>query len=324
MSENTNRIHYSKKVNEWLISTSGCGLGDFCRKFGYPKRETKIVEELDEDDQEKTMKIIKGDKELTALWRKSKDNKRVNARRGGRSLTEYYKTLVSGWVMEDLVVSMLKKHGIDVCHNGSDGERNIDKEDSVSQDPDLIVKVGDNARKVELTCEFNDILNREGYIEKRAPSLYRLWESKSLWLWFDLPSGKYILVDFATEAVSLMLRWHSFWNKDVHRYTFEEHGKKVRDDRLLAAELISVVGCWIEGKEQPALKETIDLSSPPHKWDLGGVHKVCKAYDVKAYQVPKVEKEKIEKEEQSVESEAQGNDISYSLTDEELGIDGFA
>lgn len=263
---------YSKKVNDWLMSTSGCGLGDFCRKFGYPRRETRIVEELDEEDEAKTKSIIRRDKELTALWRSSKDNESVNLRKGkNRSLTEFYKTLVTGWVVEDLVISMLTQKGIDVRHNGADTQRDIDKANSVSQAPDILVTVGDNSRTVELTCEFNDILSRDGYIEKRAPALYNLWQKKSLWLYFDLPSGKYILVDFATEPTSLTLRWHDYWQKDAHRYTLEENGKKIRDDRLLAAELISVVGCDIKGKEQPEINEEIDCVSPPREWGIGGV-----------------------------------------------------
>ena len=321
---------YSKKVNDWLISTSGCSIGDFCRKFGYPMRETRIVEELDEEDEAKTKSIIRKDKEIMALWKSSIDNSNVKMRMGkNRSLTEFYKTLVTGWVIEDLVISMLKQNGIDVSHNGSDVNRDIDKANSVSQEPDIIVRVGDNTRTVELTCEFNDILKNDGYIEKRAPSLFNLWKKKSLWLYFDLPSGEYILVDYATEPVSLMLRWHELWSKDVHRYNLEDNGKKIRNDRLLFAELISVVGCGIEGKKQPTLNETIDKSSPPHFWELGGNRKRCADESQVNVKCEETVKEPVQSSEEAVcnvelTTDAQQKEGSYVLTDADLGIDGFA
>ena len=167
--------------------------------------------------------------------------------------------------------------------------------------------------------------------------MYNLWKEKSLWLYFDLPSGKYILVDFAIEPITLMLRWHEFWNKDVHRYTLSDNGKKVRDDRLLSAELISVVGCDIKGKDQPKLKETIDVLSPPREWGVGGVvseDSNKKKPDSSSHSNDENEREMIhivQSEEQNLPEMKEVNMTKEPrvihqetiLSDAELGIDDF-
>ena len=67
------------------------------------------------------------------------------------------------------------------------------------------------------------------------------------------------------------------WSKDVHRYVLEENGKKVREDKLLAPEIISVVGCSIDGKKQPKIEEIEDKDSPPQDYGVGGNRRNAKS-----------------------------------------------
>lgn len=265
---------YSQKVDEWIFSKSGCHLIDFCRKFGYYQLALKIMS-LDESDEKKSKAIMAKDSELKALYIAASKDKFTIVRKGNnRSFTSYFKQVITAWVVEDLVKEMLKEQGINIVSNGHDSNRKIAIGNNVSQDADFRITVGKNTRKVELTSEFNTILGDEGFIEKRAPALVRIWKDKGIWIYRDLLRGKYVLIDFATEKVKLHLRRHnnviSDWSKDVHRYVLDENGKKVRDDKLLAAEVITVVGCSIEGKEQPKLEEVIDSDSPPKDYGIGG------------------------------------------------------
>lgn len=275
-----NKKTYSQKVNEWLVQKSGRSLQEYCRYFGYYPLAIKIMG-LDENDEKKSKKIIGGDKELKEHYLKhAKDPKSISRKGENRSWTQYFKDLITGWVIEDLVIEMMRKQGIEVKHNGRDAGRVIDIGSNVNQQADIEITVGEISRKVELTNEFNTILMKHGFIEKRAPALVNLWKEKGIWLYRDISNGKYVLIDFATENITLHLRHHntvsSTWTKDVHRYILEENGKKIRDDRMLAAELISVVGCSIEGKEQPELKEVVDEDSPPKKFGTRGLHKAQK------------------------------------------------
>lgn len=265
---------YSQKIETWLLEKSGCHLIDFCRKFGYYSLAVKIMS-LDETDEKKSKAIMAKDAELKSHYLKcAKDPQTIKRKGENRSFTQYFKDLITGWVIEDLVMEMLKEQGIDIEHNGHDAARRIAIGNDVSQDADFIVKVGNVKRKVEITNEFNTFLTKEGYIEKRAPALVNLWKDKGIWLYRDLMNGKYVLIDFATEKAKIHLRRHDSgkmnWAKDVHRYVLAENGKKIREDRLLAAEIISVVGCSIDGREQPKLEETIDTDSPPQDYDIGG------------------------------------------------------
>lgn len=265
---------YSQKIEAWLLEKSGCHLIDFCHRFGYYPLAVKIMA-LDETDEKKSKAIMAKDLELRNHYLKcAKDSYTIKRKGENRSFTQYFKDLITGWVVEDLVMEMLKEQGIEIQHNGHDAARKIAIGNDVSQEADFSVKVGKVVRKVEITNEFNTLLAEKGYIEKRAPALVNLWKNRGIWLYRDLINGTYILIDFATEKVKLHLRRHNTgranWAKDVHRYLLEENGKKVRSDRLLAAELISVVGCTVDSKEQPKLEEVLDLDSPPQDYDIGG------------------------------------------------------
>ena len=265
---------YSQKVDEWLFAKSGCHIIDFCRKFGYYPLAIKIMA-LDENDEKKSKAIMSKDAELKNHYIKcSKDPQSIARKGNNRSWTRYFKDLITGWVVEDLVMEMLKEQGIEIEHNGHDAKRRIAIGNDVTQDADFVIKVGKVSRQVELTNEFNQLLAKNGFIEKRVPALLNVWKEKGIWIYRDLMNGKYVLVDFATEHVKLHLRRHNNvqadWSKDVHRYVLAENGKKVRDDKLLSAEIISVVGCSIDGREQPKIEEIEDKDSPPQNYGVGG------------------------------------------------------
>ena len=275
-----NRSKYAKNVGEWLEIRSGCTLSDFCTKFGYDPIYATIIG-FDPSDEKKNGQTIRNIKELKSFYSKAYKDECFMRRCGkNRTVTSYCQYLITGWIMEDLTIEMFRRQGIEISHNGTDSIRKIEIDGSVTQNADCIIKVGGNSRKVELSNEFNFILGENGFIEKRAPALYSLWKEKGIWLYRDLINCKYVLIDFATENVKLHLRRHNTvkddWSKDVHRYILEKNWKKVRDERLLAPELISVVGCGIEGKEQPELSEVIDEDSPSQDWDIGGKLK-CKS-----------------------------------------------
>ena len=268
---------YSQKVDEWLFAKSGCHAIDFCRKFGYYSLALKIMA-LDENDEKKSKAIMAKDAELKNHYiRCSKDPQSIARKGANRSWTRYFKDLITGWVVEDLCMTMLKQQGLEIVHNGHDAQRRIAIGNDVTQEADFCIKVGEVVRKVEMSNEFNHFLTKDGFIEKRVPALFRLWQNKGIWIYRDLRNGKYVLIDFGTEKIKLHLRRHNNvmadWAKDVHRYVLEENGKKIRDDRMLAAEIISVVGCSIDGKEQPQLEEVIDGDSPPQDYDVGGMKK---------------------------------------------------
>ena len=261
---------YTHKVNEWLVSNARCSVIDCCIKFGYYPIAVKIMG-MDDNNKGQIQKTLKSDKSIKELYLRYSNDKDANMRKGkNRNWTTFFQDMITGWVLEDLVIEMFRRQGVDIGHNGKDFQRVIDIGKDVSQESDCVVKVGEITRKVELSNEFNTILDDYGYIEKRSPAIYNLWRNKAIWLYRELKSGKYVLIDFATEPVKTHIRYHQVWDKDVHRYVLEENGKKVRDDRLLAPELISVAGCGIDGKDQPELTEIIDSDSPPRVWGLGG------------------------------------------------------
>ena len=253
-------IPFAQKVDTWLKSVCGSSLIDFCSKFNYNPINIKILG-LDEKDAHGTKVKISKDKDLRMLYLNCEKNPILKKCKGeNRCWTRYFQDLITGWIMEDLTIEMLRSQGIEVSNNGRDANRIISAS-NIGQDPDITIKVGDVVRKVELTNEFNTFLSERGYIEKRSPALCKLWDSKSIWLYREIVVGKYVLIDFATEKIKIHHRHHEYWDKDVHRYILSENNKRIRDDRLLAAEIISVVGCGIEDTEQPKLEIIEDANA---------------------------------------------------------------
>lgn len=261
---------YTHKVNEWLIENSGCSVLDYCIKFGYYDIAIKIMG-FDDENKVQIQNSLKADESLKELYVKYSKNSRANVRKGkNRNWTTYFQDMITGWVLEDLVIEMFRRQGIDIHHNGTDNQRIIDIGDDVNQETDCVITVGNVKRNVELSNEFTTILEDKGYIEKRSPAIYKMWQDKSIWLYREFKSGNYVLIDFAIEPVKTHLRYHNLWDKDVHRYVLQENNKKIRNDRLLAAELISICGCSIDDKEQPKFEEVIDDDSSPHEFTFGG------------------------------------------------------
>lgn len=308
MSEqNIARPPYSKKVNDWLEVNSGYTLLEYCKMLKYYPATIKIME-LDDDNKKQIQAALKSDAELKDIYLSFDRESSARTRKGNRTWTRFFQDIITGWVMEDLTIEMLRRQGIEIDHTGKDSQRRIYIGKTVSQASDCIVKVGDVKRRLELTNEFNSLMVQDGYIEKRAPALSNLWKAKAIWLYRELESGKYVLIDFATEKVITHFRHHQRWGKDVQRYILAENGKRIRDDRLLAAELISVAGCGIEGVEQPKMEVLMDEGSPPHNPELiGGIpprktSQENKPKEEEPTQTPKKETEKIEPPQQQERS----------------------
>lgn len=303
MSNNPRNTPYYQKIDNWLMEHSGCSIRDYCHKFKYNPLVLKVVEL--KDDQKTVQSALRKDAELKELYIRFSRNKDATARKGDRTWTHFFHDLIAGWVIEDLSIEMLRYQGVDIVHNGRDAQRVLDIGKNISNEADCVVTVGNSKRKVELSNEMNTFLSEFGYIEKRAPAMYNLWKDKVIWLYRELKTGKYVLVDFAVEPVTAHLRYHKEWGNDAHRYVLAENGKSMREDRLLAAELIAVVGCGIDGKEQPVFQEVVDETLPPQKWEIGGVRKGRKPQEVKKDIPPPVPvEENVEEEPPTADSDA--------------------
>ena len=266
---------YAYRIEKELWEKSHTRLADLCKRLHYPDIVCRIMA-LDESLPKHGQQLaIKNDKELMMLYLKFSKDENSNIRKGAnRSWTEYFKQLIAGWIEEDLFILMLNGNGIEAKRNGIDSKRVIDLGCRVTQSPDLVVSVGGKERRVELTNEYNDFLERQGFIEKRSPAVFKMWEEGAIWLYRDRMFKKYVLVDFANESTTVHLRHHNTvsngWSKDVHRYVLAENGKTARDDSKLVSELISVVSGGAPEGEKPRLDEVEDNDSPPVEYTIGG------------------------------------------------------
>lgn len=263
-------VSFSKKVDLWLYSKSECSLIDFSHKFGYHSLVQKILG-LDESNEKKIKLSISNDAALKGLYLQFANDPITKEIKGNRSYTESFKDLIAEWILDDLTVQMLKEQGIEIDFIGNTSKRELSVDVYRKHDSCFLISIGDNSRPVSFYNSFDSTMEHEGCIYINKATLKELYEKKSILIYRDLPRGKYCLVDFATEEVKIHhASNHESNNKkeNVYRYVLAENDKKERDDRILSAEIISLIGCKIGNDfQQPSLIEVDDAvaSSPNHK-----------------------------------------------------------
>lgn len=260
---------YAFKVDEILHSNCRCSLVDICKRLGYSQTLIDIIS-TNENDKKSLIALSRKYKTMFLSFDADEKNNRQKGK--NRTWTEYFKTLISGWVIEDIFSLWLSHKGLNISNTGTDAERKILLR-GVTNTADLKISKDGKERKLELVVEMNNILQESGFIEKRCPALIVCHREKSLYLHIDIKNRAYVLIDFASESVHLHLRHHNTaadWDKDVNRYVLEENGKKPRPLENLLSELEAAL-VIAPPKEQPKLEETIDEDSPPTKYLPGGV-----------------------------------------------------
>ena len=258
---------YEQKLNEWLEKETGntsVNAFSLCKRFGFPDTEIKVMQ-LDGYDDSRLQPVIDNDEDLKKLYDEARKSKNMVKRRGNRTWTHYFKDLICGWIMEEAMKRYLMKCGIEVISNGADKKRQILIQ-NVTIKPDFMVRYGGGTRLLELTVEWSNILTEKNYIEKRDEGAFRTMQSyNAIWLFFDFPNDKYVIIDFAVEEIKGRLRWHQKWGKNVERYILSENNKLVRETIKLEEELKNIVGTSLAGHVQPKLVIMDDPASPPHK-----------------------------------------------------------
>ena len=317
---------YAWKIEKELWEKKQIYLADICAKLHYPDINCRIMR-LDETVSPKEQQAaIKKDKEILALYLQFSKDGNANARKGAnRSWTEYFKQLIVGGVEEDLFLLLLRKNGFKANRNGRDKNRIINLGAPINQNPDIVVGLGENSRKIELTNEYNNFLCEDGFIEKRCPAIINMWNDGVIWLYRDRKNKKYVLIDFANEKVKAHLRHHNTgsqaWSKDVHRYILSENDKVVRDDTNLISELTSIITAGVRKDGRPPLEEVEDTDSPPCEFSIGGKKKGAKVkppqkkvvppkVEIKAVDVPAPPA--VEKKEKPIERDIEKQKVQQS------------
>lgn len=213
------------RFNDVLVRDYGKTLAEVCEALGFKQEYIDFIK-VDESDIAACKANARKYKPLIMALENDPLSKK---RRGDRTWTEYIKTIICGWIGENLFAMYLTKNGFTVKCNGADKDRKIETGNNVGARPDFIVGYGGSERKIELIQETNSIAENDGYIDLRGNKIQRCAENKAIVVYRELLHKKYVMIDFACENARVRrIDYHKGWTKPAMRYFLEDHGKRLQ------------------------------------------------------------------------------------------------
>ena len=213
------------RFNDVLVRDYGKTLAEVCEALGFKQEYIDFIK-VDERD----IAVCKANaRKYKPLIMALENDPLSKKRRGDRTWTEYIKTIICGWIGENLFAMYLTKNGFTVKCNGVDKDRKIETGNNVGARPDFIVGYGGSERKIELIQETNSIAENDGYIDLRGNKIQRCAENKAIVVYRELLHKKYVMIDFGCENARVRrIDYHKGWTKPAMRYFLEANGKRLQ------------------------------------------------------------------------------------------------
>ena len=139
-----------------------------------------------------------------------------------RSFEDYSKDLVSSWILEDTLLYYLKKYGLDIKLNGTDGERDILANLKIRTDSDYLIKFKDKERPAELITSYTNYWNFNKKIDLRDNKYLGLKKTNSLLICVDLFNKNFFILDFQQNTYNIkLIPFHKPYNKAAYQISLE-------------------------------------------------------------------------------------------------------
>ena len=161
----------------------------------------------------------------------------------GRQVYEYFKDLISGWIGEDLLIKALNEYGFTASLSNADSDRVIKTNYvGVTSEPDIKIEYEGNIRYLELMEALTPV-ESYGQFDMRLSKAKNQFNRKNLFLLHGLADGKYLLIDFMRENITLTCNYPNprFGNKPCSVVNFAENGIKMQDIALFWESLKDVM-----------------------------------------------------------------------------------
>ena len=201
----------------------------------YSRSLLSVAQELGYSEQ--NLDILGGDftnlEEKKRIYKKHKklfDNFLADERNiglmDGRQVYEYFKDLISGWIGEDLLVKALNEYGFKASVANADKDRVIKtKHEGITGEPDIRIEYEGNVRYLELMDALSPV-ETFGQFDLRRAKAENQYNRKNLFLLHGLGDGKYILIDFMRDNVTVTYNYPNprYGNKPCSVVRLQENG----------------------------------------------------------------------------------------------------
>ena len=149
----------------------------------------------------------------------------------GRKVYEYFKDLIASWIGEDLLVKALNEYGFNASVANADRDRVIKTNYiGVTGEPDIKIEYEGNIRYLELMDALSPV-EEYGQFDMRLSKAKNQYTRKNLFLLHGLADGKYVLIDFMRDNVTVTYNYPNprYGNKPCSVVRLQENGIQMHD-----------------------------------------------------------------------------------------------
>ena len=213
--------------DEFLKTHYNRSLLSVAQELGYSEQNLDILGGDFMNAAEKK-RIYKKHKKLFDEFLADERNKRLM---DGRKVYEYFKDLIASWIGEDLLVKALNEYGFNASVANADRDRVIKTNYiGVTGEPDIKIEYEGNIRYLELMDALSPV-EEYGQFDMRLSKAKNQYTRKNLFLLHGLADGKYVLIDFMRDNVTVTYNYPNprYGNKPCSVVRLQENGIQMHD-----------------------------------------------------------------------------------------------
>ena len=209
-------------------------VSEIAARLGYPDDTVALLSSNDENEFKKTH------------WDTYKALLSCRQQKDSRTAFEYGKDIASMWLLEDITIANLQKHGINAERYGVDKERKILSTNDISSKSDFLVKDGDKELKIEFVTDFTRFWEKANKIDFRNKKYDKIIENNSILFGIALDTKnkdnkKYLLFEDLSKFRHTYFEEHPVWKKPANRVYFQSSELRNLDWDEIASRIKAVI-----------------------------------------------------------------------------------
>ena len=116
------------------------------------------------------------------------------SQRDGRTIQEYARDVIAGWVVEDSVLFWLNSHGVATRRAGVDGDRSFAWSRNITNKADFIITDDGREYPCELAATYDDSWTRYDSVWLRCNKQQHVFDQGALLLGADMYTGRFVTI----------------------------------------------------------------------------------------------------------------------------------
>ena len=229
----TNNFKHMEIFNK-VKEVCGNNLPDLAAGFGYPE-DTIALLSLDDEVEFKKK-----------YWKTYTTLLSCQQEKDTRSPFEYGKDIASMWLLEDIAIAQLKKHGVNAQRYGADKDRKILNTKDISAKSDFLVVDDDREMKVEFVIDFTRFWGKTNKIDFRNNKYDKIIDNDSVLFGISLDTGnkdykKYLLFENLAKYDHTYFNEHPVWKKPANRVSFPNRELRDLDWNEVASRIKKII-----------------------------------------------------------------------------------